>query len=247
MTASASTEVRPFLRARWESLLMLNWACPAEWLAGRVPPGVELDPFEGECLVSIVGFLFKDTRVRGVRIPWHVDFEEVNLRFYVRRVMPDGEVRRAVTFVSELVPRRAIATVARLAYNEPYRTVPMSHSVALDPERGGAASYRWRFRGAPFALQAAAEGPARESAPGSEAEFITEHYWGYTKTRSGGTSEYPVEHPRWRVWDVPDATLDGDTSALYGPDFGALLATPPRSAFLAEGSAVEVFPGSRIA
>jgi len=247
MTASASTEVRPFLRARWESLLMLNWACPSEWLAERVPRGVELDPFDGECLVSVVGLLFKDTRVRGLRIPWHVNFEEVNLRFYVRRVMPDGEVRRAVTFVSELVPRRAIAAVARLAYNEPYRTVPMSHAVALDPESGGSVEYSWYLGKEPYAMQAVAQGPALESAPDSEAEFITEHYWGYTRMRDGGTSEYPVQHPRWRVWDVPGATLHGDLSALYGSDFGALLSTPPRSAFLAEGSEVEVFPGCRIA
>ena len=62
----------------------------------------------------------------------------------------------------------------------------------------------------------------------------------------GGTLEYQVEHPRWDVWDVPGATLSGDTSALYGPEFADALTGPPRSAFLAVGSEVAVYPGRRI-
>ena len=238
---------RPFLTARWEHLVLLNYAAPPQLLEPLVPRGTELDRWQGETLVSLVGFRFRDTRVRGIPIPWHRHFEEVNLRFYVRRRGPDGADRRAVVFIRELVPRWAVATLARWAYNEPYLTVPMSHATSLDAAGGGAVRYAWRFRGGEYALGAVVRGPAQDLPAGSEAEFITEHYWGYTRQRDGGTLEYQVEHPRWRVWTAPEASFAGDAVALYGAGFGALLAGPPRSAHVAEGSAVLVRAGQRIA
>ena len=236
---------RPFLTARWESLLLLNYACPPERLAPLVPAGTELDLWQGEALVSVVGFLFQDTRLLGVPVPFHRHFEEVNLRFYVRREV-GGETRRAVAFVRELVPRRAIATVARVVYNEPYRTVPMSHDVRLDAEAGGTVAYHWRHRGERYTLRGRAEGPAALAAPGTEAAFITEHYWGYTAQRDGGTLEYEVVHPSWRLWTLDEAAFEGPPASLYGDAFADVLAGPPRSAVLAVGSDVAVHIGRRI-
>ena len=237
---------RPFLRARWESLLLLNYDCPAELLEPLVPSGTSLDPWNGVPLVSLVGFMFRDTRVLGVSFPGHRTFEEVNLRFYVRRVTSSGESRRAVVFIRELVPRCIIAAVARVAYNEPYLAIPMGHRVALEPATGGSVEYSWRHKGVAFSMRGAAEGPAAESAPNSEAEFITEHYWGYTRQRDGGTLEYQVEHPRWPVWHLSSAEFSGDSAALYGPHFADILAAPPRSAFLAVGSEVSVRRGRKL-
>ena len=238
---------RPFLTARWESLLLLNYAAPAETLAPLVPAGTRLDLWQGEALVSLVGFLFRDTRLLGVPVPFHCHFEEVNLRFYVTRETPEGEGRRAVVFVRELVPRQAIAAVARVVYNEPYLAVPMSHRVALDPASGGGVAYRWTHGGAPYALRGEASGPAAPPAPGSEAAFITEHYWGYTRQRDGGTLEYEVRHPSWPVWTLDEAAFEGPPAPLYGSAFADVLAAPPRSAFLAVGSGVAVYPGRRVA
>ena len=145
---------RPFLTARWENLVLLNFRCPPSLLQPLVPRGTELDPWEGTHLVSLVGFHFVDTRVMGLAVPGHRDFEEVNLRFYVRRPMPDGTSRRGVVFVRELVPRVTIATVARVVYNEPYRSVSMDHVVELDEDTGGQASYSWRFQGSEYSLRA---------------------------------------------------------------------------------------------
>ena len=131
---------RPFLTARWENLLLLNYECPADLLEPLVPRGTALDDWEGTPLVSLVGFMFRDTRVHGIAFPGHRTFEEVNLRFYVRRESEDGDVRRAVVFVRELVPRRIISNVARILYNEPYLAVPMSHRLSVDPASGGFAS-----------------------------------------------------------------------------------------------------------
>jgi uncharacterized protein YqjF (DUF2071 family) len=237
---------RPFLTARWEDLVLLNYSCPANLLEPLVPRGTELDDWNGQAIISLVGFLFKNTRVIGRRVPFHETFEEVNLRFYVRRIGPAGELRRAVVFVRELVPRVAIATVARVIYNEPYLAVPMSHQSSLDAGTGGRVTYSWSYRGEPFALTAEAEGPARPAAEGSEAEYITEHYWGYTRQRDGGTLEYQVEHPPWSIWEATSARVSGAVGALYGPAFGEVLATAPRSVFVADGSHVSVHRGRRL-
>jgi len=232
-----------FLTARWESLVLLNYSCPAALLEPLVPAGTSLDEWQGQTLVSLVGFLFVDTMVLGVPVPFHRNFEEVNLRFYVCRRVPDGSMRRAVVFIRELVPRRAIATVARVLYNEPYLSVPMAHRVALDPASGGIAEYSWRHKGAAFALRASASGSARPLAAGSEAEFITEHYWGYTRQKDGSTQEYQVEHPRWDIWDATAAAFEGPAAQLYGAGFGRVLAATPQSAFVAIGSPVVVHAG----
>ena len=237
---------RPYLTARWEDLLLLNYVCPSELLETFVPTGTRLDRWGDETLISLVGFMFRKTRVRGFAIPFHRTFEEVNLRFYVVRETPEGELRRAVVFIRELVPRAAIASVARAVYKEPYLAVPMSHEVALDPLTGGTASYRWSYARSDFCLEAAAHGAAAESPEDSEAEFITEHYWGYTRLPDGRTAEYRVEHPRWKVWKAESASFSGAAESLYGARIGEVLSDRPRSAFLAVGSEVAVFPGDRI-
>ena len=239
---------RVFLAAEWRYLAMLNYVVPPALLLPLVPSGTELDDWQGRTFVSVVGFLFRNTRVLGVPIPWHRNFEELNLRFYVRRTM-NGEERRAVTFIKELVPRRAIAAVARLAYNEPYQAVPMRHTIT--PAHGSSITpdmveYSWRHGGRWGRLSVRPRGEPSDIEPGSEEEFITEHYWGYTRQRDGGTMEYQVQHPRWRVWQVSNALLDGDMAGLYGERIAEMLRQPPSSAFLADGSEISVFTPRRI-
>lgn len=226
-----------FLTANWSQLAMLNWVVDPAILRPRVPAGTTLDTFAGETWLSMVGFQFLDTRVLGVGIPFHRDFDEVNLRFYVRREV-GSEVRRGVCFVKEIVPRRAIAAVARALYGERYVALPMRHE--LSPER---VAYSWRFRGRWHTLGVRPVGPPAPCAPDSAEAFITEHYWGYAAQRGGGTVEYRVEHPPWLVRQVEHATFTCDAGRLYGPEFAVALSGPPRSAFLAEGSPVEVRRG----
>ncbi len=227
---------------------MLNFACPAELLAPLVPRGTELDAHGDVTQVSLVGFMFRDTRVLGVPVPFHRTFEEVNLRFYVRREVA-GEVRRGVVFVQELVPRWAIATVARLLYQERYRAVRMSHRVDVVDDGipvGGSVEYRWSASGSPYRMRCVVSGPAAAIVAGSEEEFITEHYWGYAAQRDGGTVEYQVEHPPWRVHPVGERLVEGDLAGLYGPDFGEVLSAAPSSAFVATGSPIVVRRGRRL-
>jgi uncharacterized protein len=136
----------PFLRAEWRHVAILNYGVDRAALAGLVPRGTELDEWKGRTYLSVVGFLFRNTRVLGLPIPFHRNFEEVNLRFYVRRRTADGW-RRAVVFVKEIVPRAAVAVVARALYNENYVALPMGHEIgraAHPPERIESVSYSWR-------------------------------------------------------------------------------------------------------
>lgn len=219
---------------------MANFAVDPALVRPLVPRGVEIDFWNGRTYLSLVGFMFLDTRVMGVAVPGHRDFEEVNLRFYVRYKAEEGW-RRGVTFVREIVPRRTITAVANALYNENYITMPMRHELAP-----GLARYEWKHAGRWNRVEARTSGDPCALVVGSEAEFITEHYWGYTAQRDGGTIEYKVEHPPWLVWPDPVVSYDVDGAAIYGPEFGRVLEGNPTSAFLAEGSPVVVFRGRRL-
>lgn len=237
---------RMFLAAEWRWLAMLNYEIDPALLAPFVPCGTTLDTYAGKTFVSMVGFLFLRTTVLGVPILLHRNFEEVNLRFYVRRPHPEGD-RRGVVFIKEIVPRWAIAVVARVVYNENYVALPMRHAIELTAGRlnsGGWVEYGWRFGGRWQRLTLRVCGEPALAPNGSEQQFITEHYWGYCRQRDGHTTEYEVEHPPWRLWQVDDALLDCNAADLYGAQFADVLRGRPSSAFLAEGSAVLVRRGT---
>lgn len=237
---------RPFLSAEWRDLAMLNYVVSPDLLRPFVPAGTELDEWHGTTYLSVVGFRFLSTRVLGFMVPGHRDFEEVNLRFYVRRPSPDGW-RRGVVFIRELVPRRAIAWVARAWYNEPYRALPMRHAINRSrPDGSAIVQYEWKTDRQWEGLSVVTEGASLPLDSGSEAEFITEHYWGYTRQRRGSTLEYQVTHPSWRVAPCRSAQLRANVSALYGRQFEGVLSSSPQSAFLAEGSAIVVYRPSTL-
>lgn len=225
----------PFLRAHWRDLVMINWSLDPRRVQPWVPDGCEVDCFEGKTYASLVAFQFRDTRVLGLPVPGHVHFEEVNLRLYVRHTTPEGEVRRGVVFVRELVPRRLIAWVARTLYQEPYDFLPMSHQRKLLPDGRMELRYQW----ADHWLELVAAGKLQELTPGSEPHFIAEHYWGYTAT-TGRTREYQVRHPPWRWREIESIRSQIDLGQLYGSAWRDLQTQQPSSQFVAEGSDVEV-------
>lgn len=234
-----------FLTAEWLNLVLLNYTMPASLLEPLVPKGTELHLLRDEAYVSVVGFVFANTRVRGITIPFHRSFEEVNLRFYVKRSV-NGEERHAVTFIRELVPRFAIAMAARLFYNEPYRHLPMSHRLELNSSERRRAEYRWTLRDATSAV--VGDGLGRTAFPDADSDeaFMTQRHWGYTTQRDGSTVEYHVAHPVWRVGRMERGTLEGNTAQAFGAKFAAILAGPPTSAFFADGSAVTVHDPVRL-
>lgn len=236
------SQPRPFLTARWVHLAMLNYEVDPTILAQLVPHGTALDRFEGTTFVSMVGFQFLDTRLLGVPVPFHRHFDEVNLRFYVRRDATDGP-RRGVVFIKEIVPRAAIAWIARWIYNENYVALPMAHDDEVGHTQEPRVAYEWHHAGRAHHLAVRVGGSPYVPDDESEEAFITEHYWGYVRQRIGATMEYQVEHPRWQVWRASEAELDCDVTSMYGAEFAPYLAGSPSSAFLAEGSEVIVRRG----
>lgn len=232
--------MRKFLTARWQDLIMANYAVDPSLLERRVPRGTELDLWDGKCFISLVGFMFRDTRVLGLPIPFHVNFEEVNLRFYNKR-MADGEIRRAVCFVKEIVPRFAIATVARVVYGEPYECWQMDHTRT---ERH--VSYSWERSGSKNHLEVEIGESLGVPKAGSHGEFIIEHYWGYTARKNGRVDEYKVEHPKWELFSVRREQINVDFGTTYGEEFAFLANEKPYSVVLAKGSEVAVYKGKPI-
>jgi len=232
--------MKPFLTGQWQNLIMFNYAADPVLLQQHLPRGTELDEWDGIHYISLVGFMFLNTKLRGVRVPFMANFEECNLRFYVR-VKENNEWKRGVVFVKEIVPKRLISAVANSVYGEHYCCYPMRHSVTT---LGGLVEvqYEWLFKSEWNTMQVTAQQNATPLQQGSEAEFITEHYWGYTKLKSGFTSEYKVEHPRWDIHEVVSHNLHCNTNALYGDAFAHYLNQKPVSVFMAKGSAVKVYP-----
>jgi uncharacterized protein len=231
-----------FLTAEWRHLVMINYEIDPSLLLPFVPAGTEIDSWEGKTFVSLVGFRFLKTRIAGfLPIPWRANFEEVNLRFYVRRAA-GNELRRGVVFLREFVPARMVAFVARTFYNENYVALPMSHEIQ-SVEDGLRVTYAWRSRGRWNKVWAASAGEPVLAREGSIEQFITEHYWGYTAQRDGECMEYRVVHPPWRAWQVRIFSFEGDGEDSYGALVGRALQSAPHSAFLAEGSPVSVLRG----
>lgn len=230
-----------FLTAKWQNLVMANWAVDPVHLEPFLPYGTELDFWEGKCYISLVGFMFMNTKVLGISVPFHQNFEEVNLRFYVRHF--DGkEWKRGVVFLKEIVPKAAITLVANTLYGEHYMTLPMSHKwEELDGEK--MVKYSWKTEGKWHAIQVNTDKNPSPLIEGSEEEFITQHYWGYTKINEKKTSEYQVEHPSWKIYKVNDYHIEYPAKSFYGEPFDDILRTDPISVFMAEGSEIVVRKG----
>lgn len=233
-----------FLTAEWRNLLMANYVIDPSVLKPFLPCYTELDTYNDIHYVSLVGFLFQNTKVQGISFPFHRTFEEVNLRFYVR-YKKGGTWKRGVVFIKELVPRRMITFVANTIYKEKYATHPMKH-LWVSREEELQVEYYWKVGSNWNHLKAVAEKNPSPLVLGSEEEFITEHYWGYTFVSNACTGEYGVSHPSWRVHPVRSYEIKCDVVTLYGRPFAEALGQTPRSVFLAEGSPIEVAKGTRI-
>jgi len=227
-----------FLTAEWRKLAIANYAVDPGLLQPYLPAGTELDIWDGRCYLSLVGFMFQNTKLLGARVPFHSNFEEVNLRFYVR--YPDAGIwKRGVVFIREIVPRFALAFVANTIYNENYVALAMSHQWK-ETEHQREVEYSWKVKGMWQSFSVTAERELLEIDVASETEFITEHYWGYARYNERVTNEYEVRHPRWHHYPVLDHRVKVDFGLTYGDRFSLLNHEAPVSVMLAEGSEISV-------
>ena len=229
-----------FLTAEWRNLLMINYEIAPELLHDYIPKGTELDFYNGKCFVSLVGFMFENTKLLSFRIPFHQDFEEVNLRFYVKF----GD-KRGVVFIKELVPKKALTFIANTIYKEHYETCPMRHEHVYftDSLR---VNYEWKKNQIWNQIRVISESKAIEIPENSKMEFIAEHYWGYTRISEKISSEYEVTHPKCLHYPVKEYSIKVDFEENYGKNFSFLKTLKPSSVFLAEGSPITVEKNRRI-
>lgn len=227
-----------FLKAEWKNLALFNYEVDAAILEKYLPAGTEIDIWNNKCYVSLVGFMFKNTKVLGFKVPFHINFEEVNLRFYVKR-FENGEWKRGVVFIKEIVPKKAITFIANNLYQEHYETQKMRHEI-IENENSKTFIYQWKNDKEWNTIEIETKKDLSKIEMDSEAEFITEHYFGYTKIDKETTFEYEVTHPRWEKFEVLNHRIDVDFEKIYGTDFGFLQTRKPTSIFLAEGSKITI-------
>ena len=227
-----------FLSAEWRKLIMANYETDPAVLKKYLPAKTELDTWDGKHFISLVGFMFLNTKIKAIKIPFHSNFPEVNLRFYVK-YRSVNEWKRGVVFINEFVPKPAITFVANFLFKEKYVTYDMKHSWQLENKH--TVGYRWKQKMNWNKLDVIASPESFELKTGSKEEFITEHYWGYSKIDVNKTVEYSVEHPRWAMYPVEQYSIDCNFSACYGDDFSFLNGAMPASVFLAEGSPISVY------
>ena len=227
-----------FLEAKWENLIMANYAVDPTILIPYLPKGVELDSFEGKCYVSLVGFMFNKTKIFNVPIPYLGSFEEINLRFYV--VRKDGDtLKRGVVFINETVPYALVAWMANYLYKEHYTAVKTKHDWELT-DTSKKINYSWKKNKKWNTIQVNAQSKSNSMKNGSIEAFIFEHYFGYTRVNENKTLEYGINHPSWKINQVIDYRIDCDFEKMYGSDFAFLNAQQPDNVILAEGSDVSV-------
>jgi uncharacterized protein len=200
--------------------------------------GCQLDLYEGSAYVSLVGFMFKNTRLFQIPIPWLGTFEEINLRFYVTRE-ENGIQKRGVVFINETIPYKAVAWVANKLYKEHYTAIPTRNNISLNGT-SKKIDYQWRLKKTWYNIYVQASMEKDTMLEGSFEEFIFEHYYGYTKLDSLNTEEYRIKHPRWDLNKITYSNINCTFDKMYGEDFSFLNGVKPTSVFLAEGSSVEV-------
>lgn len=231
-----------FLKAHWRDLIIASYAVDEAILMKRLPPGLELDLFEGKAVCSLVGFGFHQTRVMGVRWPGYVNFPEINLRFYVRE--RDGD-RRGVVFIRELVRSRFVAGVARGIYNEPYVQARITERIEDDADTRRVC-YEFQYNRGSGRMEVEVDSVSTIPPENSTEHWFKEHQWGYGVSRRGKALRYEVQHPQWACHQVRSSTIDVDWGKIYGDEWAHMCDAHPVSVVLAKGSEIQVLGAQKL-
>ncbi|BAO54491.1 YqjF family protein [Nonlabens marinus] len=225
-----------FLTSTWSYLPFANYKVPPELLYPHLPKGTVLD-LRGELAdISLVGLRFERTRILNLPIPFHINFSEINLRFYV--CQPDTG-KKGVVFIKEIVDKPMITFVANNLYHERYQTMPVRFELEEKKGQKSHLKYQWKPKTwQEFALTYEPE--ALSIVDGSEEQFILERYFGYSEYDKKTTFEYEVCHASWEHFKVTDFQIDVDFEQTYGPEFALLNSLRPDSVMMAQGSRISI-------
>ena len=227
--------MKPFLTAEWTHVTNITYAVDPSHLEPFLPKGLELDTIDGNAFVSLVPFNFFNTRIRNIKIPFHVNFPETNLRFYVKH---NG--RRGVSFLREYVPKFFVAFVANTVYNERYSLARMKNTLEVSASEISM-RYELSAKGKSFFVETKADNKPWVPGPDSIEHFFKEHELGFTGA-SGNTRYYLVEHPVWEAYPVRSVSMNIDFGILFGKEWEFLNNEKPYSTLFVKGSEIKVFP-----
>lgn len=227
-----------FLKANWEDIIMANYEIDPTILLPFLPKGVELDLFNNKCYVSLVGFMFKNTKIFSIPIPKFGTFEEINLRFYVVK-RENNTIKRGVVFINETIPYPIVAWVANKLYKEHYTVVPTKHT-KLKTEDTQSITFEWEVEKKWQSMAVTSSNLSESMKKDSLEQFNYEHYYGYTKVSEYKTEEYKLQHPSWKTRKVLDHKIACDFEVMYGKAFAVLNKTVPEGVFIADGSSVGI-------
>lgn len=228
------------LRAEWNNIIMANYAVPKELLLPYVPYKTELDFFESETYVTLAGFMFLNTQMLGFDIPFHSNFEEVTLRFYVKSTRGLA-AKRGVVFIKEIVPKYAITLLANTVFGQNYMTLKMK-SFHQDMGDHMETAYEWKHLDKWNKLTAKAGKRSTPIRQNRFNEFIADHYYGFRKNGETKTYQYEVEHELWETFNVIDYSVNCDFGSLFGNEFSILNKEKPKSVFMLKGSEIRIHP-----
>ena len=224
-----------FLTAEWNYLINITYAVEPSVLLPYLPKGLNLDTIDGKAFVSFVAFEFNDVKVKGIKIPFHRSFPEINLRFYVNK---NG--KRGVVFIKEFVPKYFVALVANKMYNEPYSARKMNHSQEKS-ESELLVKHSFCVNSEWFNIGVTVENKPYIPSNNSLEHFFKEHEIGFGKDKKGNTLEYKVEHPVWEIYPIKNINSTVCFGKIYGSAWAFLDSEKPFNTLLAKGSAIKVF------
>ena len=234
-----SKKKRVFLESKWQRLVSINYVVDAKILEPYIPAGTELELFNNKCFVSLVAFRYDDTKLLRFKVPFHTQFEEINLRFYVRRKLPNRQWRSEVAFTKLFFPKPALSAVANSIYKENYETRRMRHTWKEDEKflytSYGLNKSHWHQ----FSIISEKDPiPIEFNSP---AYFFSKHYWGTSQIDSKASTEYMIEHPEWFTYETVKADINFDFGLLFGDDFESLTNSKPDSVQMFDGSDVTIY------
>ncbi|MDC0257422.1 DUF2071 domain-containing protein [Crocinitomicaceae bacterium] len=223
-------------------MISANYVVDPEFIKKYIPKGTELELFEGKCYVSLVAFLYSNTKLMKVPVPFHRKFEEINLRLYVKRKIGENEWRSEVAFPKLFFPKRAVSIVANTIYKEKYETRRMNHSWSEDSEylhtRYGIKKGDWHN------INVVTNKQAEPIAPNTPEHLFSKHYWGTAQINNEKCTVYEVDRSEWNIYKTVDSDISFDFASVFGSDFHALTNLEPESVQLFDGSPVTVYKKS---
>ncbi len=228
---------KTFLKANWENLVMANYEVDPSILKPYLPKGVELDYYKYKTYVSLVGFMFKKTSLFGIPIPFFGSFEEINLRFYVKKV-EGKKIKKGVVFINETVPYKIVAIIANKLFKEHYISIPTRNHITVGVNKS--IQYDWKINGNWNSIVVSSDTNKYKIEPTTIEEFIFERYFGFTKLNNNLTQEYRINHPKWTTHQITDSAINCNFEKMYGKAFANLNTMKPDSVILAEGSSVTI-------